>query len=422
MAFSDARGVLTTEQIQAIQVATQGKLLDPATEKSLRSVFVGNIPNDVTEDQLKEIFSQVGPVLSFRIVYDKESGKAKGYGFAEYPDQETAQSAMRNLNNYDLSGRILRVDHASSEKSKEELRLLAQAVTGKADDSPYGDAVEPAEAPEEISKAVASLPPEQMFELMRQMKACIKNNPAEARTMLLQNPQLAYALLQAQVVMKIVDPKAAVELLHRVSTKVDAIRPMQNIATPQMPTPGAFQPNLLPQMHTNVSNAPNLHSNEPWRQNQPQDPRARPMGMDFQTQPMMGGSAGPGNQQGPMPVASQMQPMTIGMSSMDPRNRMPTSQPSVPGPSSGAPTANMAPGSVPPPAGETSSSTSSEAEKAKVISQVMKLSDAQINQLPPEQRQSIIALREQILKSQKRWSNTDPFFSYRSLSFIRSLI
>ena len=73
MAFSDPRGVLTTEQIQAIQVATQGKLLDPATEKSLRSVFVGNIPNDVTEDQLKEIFSQVGPVLSFRIVYDKVS-------------------------------------------------------------------------------------------------------------------------------------------------------------------------------------------------------------------------------------------------------------------------------------------------------------------------------------------------------------
>ena len=399
MAFSDARGVLTTEQIQAIQVATQGKLLDPATEKSLRSVFVGNIPNDVTEDQLKEIFSQVGPVLSFRIVYDKESGKAKGYGFAEYPDQETAQSAMRNLNNYDLSGRILRVDHASSEKSKEELRLLAQAVTGKADDSPYGDAVEPAEAPEEISKAVASLPPEQMFELMRQMKACIKNNPVEARTMLLQNPQLAYALLQAQVVMKIVDPKAAVELLHRVSTKVDAIRPMQNIATPQMPTPGAFQPNLLPQMHANVGSVSNMHSNEPWRQNPPQDPRARSMGMDFQSQPMMGGGAGPGNQPVPMPVASQMQPMPMGM---DPRNRMPTSQPSVSGLSSGAPNTSMAPGPVSAPATEASSSTSSEAEKAKVISQVMKLSDAQINQLPPEQRQSIIALREQIMKSQKR--------------------
>ena len=45
---------------------------------------------------------------------------------------------------------------------------------------------------------MASLPPEQMFQLMQQMKLCIQNNPQEARTMLLQNPQLAYALLQAQ--------------------------------------------------------------------------------------------------------------------------------------------------------------------------------------------------------------------------------
>lgn len=75
--------------------------------------------------------------------------------------------------------------------------------------SPYGDPVEPEKAPEAISRAVASLPPEQMFELMKQMKLCIQNNPNEARNMLLQNPQLAYALLQAQIVMKIVDPQVA---------------------------------------------------------------------------------------------------------------------------------------------------------------------------------------------------------------------
>ena len=44
---------------------------------------------------------------------------------------------------------------------------------------------------------------------MKQMKLCIQNNPNEARNMLLQNPQLAYALLQAQIVMKIVDPQVA---------------------------------------------------------------------------------------------------------------------------------------------------------------------------------------------------------------------
>ena len=70
------------------------------------------------------------------------------------------------------------------------------------ENGPYGDPVDPEKAPEAISKAVASLPPEQMFELMKQMKMCIQNNPQEARNMLLQNPQLAYALLQAQVVMR----------------------------------------------------------------------------------------------------------------------------------------------------------------------------------------------------------------------------
>lgn len=52
-----------------------------------------------------------------------------------------------------------------------------------------------------------------MFDLMKQMKLCIQNNPNEARNMLLQNPQLAYALLQAQIVMKIVDPQVAMVTL-----------------------------------------------------------------------------------------------------------------------------------------------------------------------------------------------------------------
>lgn len=49
-----------------------------------------------------------------------------------------------------------------------------------------------------------------MYDLMKQMKTCIQNNPNEAREMLVRNPQLAYALLQAQVVMRIVDPQTAV--------------------------------------------------------------------------------------------------------------------------------------------------------------------------------------------------------------------
>lgn len=60
--------------------------------------------------------------LVIRLVYDRETGKPKGYGFCEYQDQETALSAMRNLNGREFSGRALRVDNAASEKNKEELK------------------------------------------------------------------------------------------------------------------------------------------------------------------------------------------------------------------------------------------------------------------------------------------------------------
>ena len=56
----------------------------------------------------------------FRIVYDRETGKPKGYGFCEYQDVETAQSAMRNLNNCDFNGRPLRVGVAAGEQSKDD--------------------------------------------------------------------------------------------------------------------------------------------------------------------------------------------------------------------------------------------------------------------------------------------------------------
>lgn len=68
--------------------------------------------------------------LAGRLVYDRETGKPKGYGFCEYADQETAQSAMRNLNNHDFNGRPLRVGYAAGESSKDEMKGMQQAVGG----------------------------------------------------------------------------------------------------------------------------------------------------------------------------------------------------------------------------------------------------------------------------------------------------
>jgi cleavage stimulation factor subunit 2 len=85
-----------------------------------------------------------------------------------------------------------------------------------------------------------------MFELMQQMKQCIQNNPNESRQMLMQNPQLAYALLQALVVMRVVDPVAAVSMLQKGGGQADVIGmgppaggPMYSMPKPSFPVGGS---------------------------------------------------------------------------------------------------------------------------------------------------------------------------------------
>eukprot|EP00850_Spirogloea_muscicola_P016859 SM000140S00608 [mRNA] locus=s140:151582:159394:- [translate_table: standard] len=82
-----------------------------------RRAAVGNIPYDATEEQLLAVCEEVGPVVSLRLVKERETGKPKGYGFCEYRDEETAQSARRNLQGYEVNGRQLRVDFAENETS-----------------------------------------------------------------------------------------------------------------------------------------------------------------------------------------------------------------------------------------------------------------------------------------------------------------
>jgi RNA recognition motif-containing protein len=82
-----------------------------------KTIFVGNIPYDYDEQSLIETLSMVGPVNSFRIVYDETTGKSKGYGFCEYRDPEIAASALRNLKSIDYNGRQLRINTAENDKT-----------------------------------------------------------------------------------------------------------------------------------------------------------------------------------------------------------------------------------------------------------------------------------------------------------------
>ncbi|XP_046402044.1 cleavage stimulation factor subunit 2 tau variant isoform X2 [Ischnura elegans] len=429
-------------------------------DKSLRSVFVGNIPYEATEEKLKDIFSEVGPVLSFKLVYDRETGKPKGYGFCEYKDQETALSAMRNLNGYEIGGRTLRVDNACTEKSRMEMQSLLQ---GPVVENPYGDPVAPEKAPEAISKAVASLPPEQMYELMKQMRLCIQNNPTEAHQMLLQNPQLAYALLQALVVMKVLDPHTAASMLHKAPPaqtalylppeKAAAVTASSTVPIPTtiapVPAPVPLPvraPAVVPQPPRPVIGVPPVSLTAPAVPPVPaparipaaaqdldlrqMDPRAILMDQDLRSLH-------------PVPVAALpvAPPIVPPVALRDPREReVPTEHfPRDPrnaaaiapdrfpvrDPRPQASPAYVEPRSdprskaaVPPPAprepvtpaGPTrpimpssiAAGGATDQEKAALIMQVLQLSDDQISMLPPEQRQSILVLKEQIAKSTQR--------------------
>ncbi|KAG0447563.1 hypothetical protein HPP92_028261 [Vanilla planifolia] len=88
-----------------------------------RCVFVGNIPYDATiKSNLYRSHEEVGPVVSFR--------KPKGYGFCEYKDEETALSARRNLQGYEINGRQLRVDFAENDKGADRNREQGRGGTG----------------------------------------------------------------------------------------------------------------------------------------------------------------------------------------------------------------------------------------------------------------------------------------------------
>lgn len=385
-------------------------------DKSMRSVFVGNIPYEATEEKLKDIFSEVGPVTSFKLVYDRETGKPKGYGFCEYKDQETALSAMRNLNSREIAGRTLRVDNACTEKSRMEMQtLMAGPVV---EDSPYGTPVEPMRAPETIGKAVASLPPEQMFGLMQQMKLCIQNNPQEARTMLLQNPQLAYALLQAQVVMRIVDPETAVTMLHKTTPSATPLgapssrgpppmsAPSSMASLPMMPQVGGGAPlpvpppssgfnppfsggNRPPLDHGGPNRPPMDHGGQkgfPEDDRGPPPDRRDPRNRDRGPGPAMGSrnSEPRGPMRGP-PQENRGPPMGGGGPQRPPM-----------GGQGGPPGGRGPPGGGGQPPRLPDHLAGADPEKAQLIMQVLQLTDEQISMLPPEQRQSILVLKEQI--------------------------
>lgn len=76
------------------------------------NIYVGNLPFPTTEDDLRQAFEEFGAVDSATIIKDRFTGKSRGFGFVEMPEQTEAEAAINNLNGEDFGGRTLTVNEA----------------------------------------------------------------------------------------------------------------------------------------------------------------------------------------------------------------------------------------------------------------------------------------------------------------------
>lgn len=76
------------------------------------NIYVGNLSYEVSEEDLQKAFEGFGQIDSVKIIKDNYSGRSKGFGFVEMPDNAEAQSAIDDLNDKELKGRTLKINKA----------------------------------------------------------------------------------------------------------------------------------------------------------------------------------------------------------------------------------------------------------------------------------------------------------------------
>ena len=85
-------------------------------------IYVGNLPYNVDESELKEMFSSYGQVTSATLVMDKFSGQSKGFGFVEMPNNSEADAAIKGLNESSVKGRNIKVNQAKPRGERPQRR------------------------------------------------------------------------------------------------------------------------------------------------------------------------------------------------------------------------------------------------------------------------------------------------------------
>jgi RNA recognition motif-containing protein len=87
------------------------------------NIYVGNLAYGVTDDELREAFAAYGEVSRASVIMDRETGRSKGFGFVEMPDNAAAESAIKALNDQPIGGRPIRVNEARPREDRPRRRF-----------------------------------------------------------------------------------------------------------------------------------------------------------------------------------------------------------------------------------------------------------------------------------------------------------
>ncbi|KAF0894550.1 hypothetical protein E2562_001853 [Oryza meyeriana var. granulata] len=209
-------------------------------------VFVGNIPYQATEVDLRDACEEIGPVVSLRLAADRDTGKPRGFAFVEYLDDETARSACRNLDGHALRGRALRVGLAELQQGAAGRRRGEDQPVGVEDATHAASLVSGAPPSAAVTAYLAGLSRRQLREMVDVVEA---DGEVAVEQMKRRYAGLATLIEQARILLDMADAaddsapakgkKRSVRDHHREAQ----VAPKLNDATasPSLPLPVAYE-------------------------------------------------------------------------------------------------------------------------------------------------------------------------------------
>jgi len=86
------------------------------------NIYIANLNYSVKDAGLKELFQEFGEISSANVITDRETGRSRGFGFVEMPNDEEAEKAIKELNGIEHEGKVLTVNVAKPKTEKREFR------------------------------------------------------------------------------------------------------------------------------------------------------------------------------------------------------------------------------------------------------------------------------------------------------------